>query len=153
MTVDTALFVMAAGETKEESTLVGFTESKDKDVCVEICVHLRICSCSIFPLMLTLGVCVLVETHLYQTVTPDESVLCPLTSRPKGRSIAGTMKLKLDCATCQEALVVFNVVGCYSIFVPAEICLERRIACWDLLPAALHEWMQTKEEEQKEPVK
>nr|XP_040040139.1 EF-hand calcium-binding domain-containing protein 7 [Gasterosteus aculeatus aculeatus] len=31
MTVDTALFVMAAGETKEESTLVGFTESKDKD--------------------------------------------------------------------------------------------------------------------------
>ncbi|KAM8873682.1 EF-hand calcium-binding domain-containing protein 7 isoform 2-T2 [Spinachia spinachia] len=31
MTVDTALFVMAAGETKEESSLVGFTESKDKD--------------------------------------------------------------------------------------------------------------------------
>ncbi|KAL6108265.1 efcab7 [Pungitius sinensis] len=31
MTVDTDLFVVAAGETKEDSTLVGFTESKDKD--------------------------------------------------------------------------------------------------------------------------
>ncbi|XP_026201419.1 EF-hand calcium-binding domain-containing protein 7-like isoform X2 [Anabas testudineus] len=30
MTVDTALFVMLAGETKEDSTLVCFTESKDK---------------------------------------------------------------------------------------------------------------------------
>ncbi|XP_044056150.1 EF-hand calcium-binding domain-containing protein 7 [Siniperca chuatsi] len=31
MTVDTALFVMSAGETKEDSTLVCFTESKDKE--------------------------------------------------------------------------------------------------------------------------
>ncbi|XP_068445708.1 EF-hand calcium-binding domain-containing protein 7 [Clinocottus analis] len=31
MTVDTALFAMAAGETKEDSTLMGFTESKDKE--------------------------------------------------------------------------------------------------------------------------
>ncbi|XP_039984322.1 EF-hand calcium-binding domain-containing protein 7 isoform X2 [Xiphias gladius] len=31
MTVDTALFVMSAGETKEDSTLVHFTESKDKE--------------------------------------------------------------------------------------------------------------------------
>ena len=34
MTVDTALFVMSAGETKEDSTLVCFTESKDKEVCL-----------------------------------------------------------------------------------------------------------------------
>ncbi|XP_035808817.2 EF-hand calcium-binding domain-containing protein 7 isoform X1 [Amphiprion ocellaris] len=31
MTVDTALFVMSAGESKEDSTLVCFTESKDKE--------------------------------------------------------------------------------------------------------------------------
>lgn len=31
MTVDTALFVMSAGETKEDTTLVCFTESKDKE--------------------------------------------------------------------------------------------------------------------------
>ncbi|XP_040896367.1 EF-hand calcium-binding domain-containing protein 7 isoform X2 [Toxotes jaculatrix] len=31
MTVDTALFVMSAGETKEDATLVYFTESKDKE--------------------------------------------------------------------------------------------------------------------------
>ncbi|XP_070687879.1 EF-hand calcium-binding domain-containing protein 7 [Pempheris klunzingeri] len=31
MTVDTALFVMSAGETKEDSTLACFTESKDKE--------------------------------------------------------------------------------------------------------------------------
>ncbi|XP_045906685.1 EF-hand calcium-binding domain-containing protein 7 isoform X2 [Micropterus dolomieu] len=31
MTVDTALFVMSAGETKEDSSLVCFTESKDKE--------------------------------------------------------------------------------------------------------------------------
>ncbi|XP_049910844.1 EF-hand calcium-binding domain-containing protein 7 [Epinephelus moara] len=31
MTVDTALFVMSAGETKEDSTFVCFTESKDKE--------------------------------------------------------------------------------------------------------------------------
>ncbi|XP_070817206.1 EF-hand calcium-binding domain-containing protein 7 isoform X2 [Chaetodon trifascialis] len=31
MTVDTALFVVSAGETKEDSTLVCFTESKDKE--------------------------------------------------------------------------------------------------------------------------
>ncbi|XP_047443026.1 EF-hand calcium-binding domain-containing protein 7 [Mugil cephalus] len=31
MTVDTALFVMSAGETREDSTLVCFTESKDKE--------------------------------------------------------------------------------------------------------------------------
>uniref|UniRef100_UPI0037E767BE EF-hand calcium-binding domain-containing protein 7 n=1 Tax=Semicossyphus pulcher TaxID=241346 RepID=UPI0037E767BE len=31
MTVDTALFVISAGETKEDSTLVCFTESKDKE--------------------------------------------------------------------------------------------------------------------------
>ncbi|XP_075944446.1 EF-hand calcium-binding domain-containing protein 7 [Anarhichas minor] len=31
MTVDTALFAMAAGETKEDSSLVGFTDSKDKE--------------------------------------------------------------------------------------------------------------------------
>ncbi|XP_069009263.1 EF-hand calcium-binding domain-containing protein 7 [Embiotoca jacksoni] len=31
MTVDTALFVLSAGETKEDSTLVCFTESKDKE--------------------------------------------------------------------------------------------------------------------------
>ncbi|KAM9386147.1 EF-hand calcium-binding domain-containing protein 7 [Pholidichthys leucotaenia] len=31
MSVDTALFIMSAGETKEDSNLVGFTESKDKD--------------------------------------------------------------------------------------------------------------------------
>ncbi|KAM4628882.1 EF-hand calcium-binding domain-containing protein 7 [Polymixia lowei] len=34
MTVDTALFVMTAGETKEESTFVCFTESRDKEKCV-----------------------------------------------------------------------------------------------------------------------
>lgn len=32
MEVDTALFLVAAGESKEDSTLVGFTESKDKEV-------------------------------------------------------------------------------------------------------------------------
>uniref|UniRef100_A0A3P9HDS5 EF-hand calcium-binding domain-containing protein 7 n=1 Tax=Oryzias latipes TaxID=8090 RepID=A0A3P9HDS5_ORYLA len=31
MTVDTALFIMSAGETREEATLVCFTESKDKE--------------------------------------------------------------------------------------------------------------------------
>ncbi|GLD49699.1 EF-hand calcium-binding domain-containing protein 7 [Lates japonicus] len=31
MTVDTALFIMSAGETKEDSTLLHFTESKDKE--------------------------------------------------------------------------------------------------------------------------
>lgn len=35
MAVDTALFLLAAGETKEDSTLVGFTESRDKEVCSE----------------------------------------------------------------------------------------------------------------------
>lgn len=35
MSVDTALFLMTAGETKEDSTLVCFTESKDKEVCYE----------------------------------------------------------------------------------------------------------------------
>lgn len=35
--MDTALFVMTAGETKEDSTLVCFTESKDKEVC--LCVY------------------------------------------------------------------------------------------------------------------
>lgn len=35
MAVDTALFLMTAGETKEDSTLVAFTESKDKEVCGE----------------------------------------------------------------------------------------------------------------------
>lgn len=34
--MDTALFVMSAGETKEDSTLVCFTESKDKDVCLHV---------------------------------------------------------------------------------------------------------------------
>lgn len=34
MIVDAALFVMSAGETKEDSTLVCFTESKDKEVCL-----------------------------------------------------------------------------------------------------------------------
>ncbi|XP_023250273.1 EF-hand calcium-binding domain-containing protein 7 isoform X1 [Seriola lalandi dorsalis] len=34
MTVDTALFIMSAGETKEDSTLVHFTESKDKETYV-----------------------------------------------------------------------------------------------------------------------
>lgn len=34
MTVDTALFIVSAGETKEEATLVSFTESKDKEVCL-----------------------------------------------------------------------------------------------------------------------
>nr|XP_019953868.1 PREDICTED: EF-hand calcium-binding domain-containing protein 7 isoform X1 [Paralichthys olivaceus] len=32
MTVDTVLFIMSAGETKEDSTVVHFTESKDKEV-------------------------------------------------------------------------------------------------------------------------
>lgn len=42
MSVDTALFVMTAGETKEDSTLVCFTESKDKEVCYEFggCIHI-----------------------------------------------------------------------------------------------------------------
>ncbi|RVE73562.1 hypothetical protein OJAV_G00032470 [Oryzias javanicus] len=31
MTVDTALYIVSAGETKEEATLVSFTESKDKE--------------------------------------------------------------------------------------------------------------------------
>lgn len=35
MSVDTALFVMTAGETKEDSALVCFTESKDKEVYYE----------------------------------------------------------------------------------------------------------------------
>lgn len=35
MSVDTALFLTTAGETKEDSTLVGFTESKDKEVCYD----------------------------------------------------------------------------------------------------------------------
>ncbi|XP_029284682.1 EF-hand calcium-binding domain-containing protein 7 isoform X1 [Cottoperca gobio] len=34
MTVDTALFVMSAGETKEDSALVCFTDTKDKEKCV-----------------------------------------------------------------------------------------------------------------------
>lgn len=33
MTVDTALFVMSASEAKEDSTLVCFTESRDREVC------------------------------------------------------------------------------------------------------------------------
>lgn len=44
MTVDTALFVMSAGETKEDSTLVCFTESKDKEVCLCVCVERRTCT-------------------------------------------------------------------------------------------------------------
>lgn len=36
MSVDTALFVVSAGETKEDSTLVCFTESKDKEVCLRM---------------------------------------------------------------------------------------------------------------------
>lgn len=32
MTVDTTVFIMSAGENKEDSTLVHFTESKDKEV-------------------------------------------------------------------------------------------------------------------------
>lgn len=34
MMVDTALFVMSAGEAKEDSTLVCFTESRDREVCM-----------------------------------------------------------------------------------------------------------------------
>lgn len=34
--MDTSLFVVSAGETKEDSTLVCFTESKDKDVCFHV---------------------------------------------------------------------------------------------------------------------
>lgn len=34
MTVDTALFVMSASEAKEDSTLVCFTESRDREVCL-----------------------------------------------------------------------------------------------------------------------
>lgn len=37
MSVDTALFIMSAGETKEDSTLVGFTELKEKEVCFRMC--------------------------------------------------------------------------------------------------------------------
>lgn len=37
MTVDTALFIVSAGETKEDSTLVGFTELKDKEVRFRMC--------------------------------------------------------------------------------------------------------------------
>lgn len=36
MTVDTALFVMSAGETKEDTNLVCFTESKDKEVSLAV---------------------------------------------------------------------------------------------------------------------
>ena len=32
MAVDTALFVVSGGDTKEESSLVGFTEQRDKEV-------------------------------------------------------------------------------------------------------------------------
>lgn len=39
MTVDTSLFVMSAGETKEDSMFVCFTESKDKEVCLFGCVE------------------------------------------------------------------------------------------------------------------
>lgn len=34
MTVDTALFVTSAGEAKEDSALVCFTESRDREVCL-----------------------------------------------------------------------------------------------------------------------
>lgn len=36
MTVDTALFVMSAGEAKEDSALVCFTESRDREVCLRV---------------------------------------------------------------------------------------------------------------------
>lgn len=36
MTVDTALYVMSAGETKEDTNLVCFTESKDKEVSLAV---------------------------------------------------------------------------------------------------------------------
>lgn len=35
--MDTALFVTSAGETKEDSTLVCFTETKEKEVCLCVC--------------------------------------------------------------------------------------------------------------------
>lgn len=51
--MDTALFVMSAGETKEDSTLVCFTESKDKEVCLCVlmymCYNIRSYSVFIFP--------------------------------------------------------------------------------------------------------
>lgn len=40
--MDTALFVVSGGETKDDSTLVCFTESKDKDVCL----HYERCKCA-----------------------------------------------------------------------------------------------------------
>lgn len=36
MAVDTALFVTSAGEAKEDSTLVGFTEARDREVCLSV---------------------------------------------------------------------------------------------------------------------
>ena len=68
MTVDTALFVMSAGEIREESTLVCFTESKDKEVClcvlrdVHVLEHLLILTFQFgsFPYMLNLSVYVLI---------------------------------------------------------------------------------------------
>lgn len=49
MTVDTALFVTSAGETKEDSTFVCFTESKDKEVrlCVLRDIHVKKTSYSV----------------------------------------------------------------------------------------------------------
>lgn len=69
MTVDTALFAMSAGETKEDSTLVCFTESKDKEVCLCVLrdVHDTHCTigfvhvlCQSFP-MTNLRVCLLIQ--------------------------------------------------------------------------------------------
>lgn len=46
MAVDTALFVTSAGEAKEDSTLVCFTEARDREVCLSFKQQIRMVKCS-----------------------------------------------------------------------------------------------------------
>lgn len=46
-------------------------------------------------------------------------------------------------------LSVYCATSFFSISV--EVYLERGTECWDIPPASLHQWLQVKEKEQKEP--
>lgn len=46
MAVDTALFVTSPGEAKEDSTLVCFTEARDREVCLNFKQQIRMVECS-----------------------------------------------------------------------------------------------------------
>lgn len=41
MTVDTALFIVPAGEGKEDTSTVHFTEAKEKEVCFESLIYIK----------------------------------------------------------------------------------------------------------------